>query len=157
MKKFLVLLCIVGVLALVSLLSPQASAGMFPSLSTFQSPLPEPGPTLPPVDVGGIEDWLDEIGALVAVGVVVELLKRFGVIKDGGAAKWATWGNIILFGVLTAVGAFGVDVSGTGAQNLYAILTQLGRLALMIFTTPAAYKGARALGIVSAVKGRGEA
>lgn len=139
---FVLTLLVVG-LALA--LSPAHAA---PLPTTFASPI------LPPVDLGSITSWLAVIGALPVVAIVVELLKRFGVIKDGMAAVWSTILSVGLFFLLFVLGVFGIDVSGDAAQDVYSILIQLGTLVLMIFGSPALYKLARAFGIAKPLPGR---
>lgn len=139
---FVLTLLVVG---LAVALSPARAA---PLPTTFASPI------IPPVDLGSITSYLVVIGVLPLVPIVVELLKRFGAIKDGMAAVWSTILSVGLFFLLFVLGVFGIDVSGDAAQDVYAILIQAGTLVLMIFGSPAMYKLARAFGIAKALPGR---
>ncbi len=140
-----VLVAFLGLFVSSLILSPASAA---PLPTTFANPI------VPPVDLGSIKAWLAVIGVLPVVGIVVELLKRAGAIKDGMAAVWSTILNIGLFFVLFILGVFGIDVSGDAAQDVYAILIQVGTLALMIFGSPAMYRLARAFGIVKPLTDR---
>lgn len=150
MKKFnnfsLYALAVLLALFVVSFITSNAVAAPLPT--TFASPI------IPPVDLGSIKSWLAVIGVLPVVAIVVELLKRFGVVKDGMAAIWSTGLSVGLFFLLFVLGVFGIDVSGDAAQDVYAILIQLGTLVLMIFGSPALYKLARAFGIAKPLASR---
>ncbi len=139
-------LAVLLALFVVSLITSTAVAAPLPT--TFASPI------VPPVDLGSIKAWLAVIGVLPVVGIVVELLKRAGAIKDGMAAIWSTGLSVGLFFLLFVLGVFGIDVSGDAAKDVYAILIQLGTLVLMIFGSPAMYKLARAFRIMPPIKGR---
>jgi hypothetical protein len=144
MKQYIISI-LLGICIAVLALSTASAA---PLPTTFVSPV------LPPVDLGSINSWLALLGVLPLVPIVIELLKRVGVVKDGTAAVWSSLGNILLFFVLTVLGVVGVDVSGDAATDVYAILIQLGTLLLMVFGSPAMYKLARAFGIVKPLPGR---
>jgi len=116
------------------------SAQNAPALMTFDSPLPPPGPVLPPVDLGEIEGWMATIGVGALALLLAELLKRLGVLPDGSAGLFATVCNVVAFAGLMVAGVFGFDVTGSSAQSVIEILTAIGQLALMVISSPITFK-----------------
>jgi len=108
--------------------------------TTFDSPLPPPEPVLPPVDLGGMEEWMAAVGVGGVVLLLAELLKRLGVLPDGSAGLFATVCNVVVFAGLMVAGVFGFDVTAGGAQSVIEILTAIGQLALMVISSPVTFK-----------------
>ena len=102
-------------------------------ITSFDSPL------LPPiggVDLGPETDYLAAAGIGSIITLVVEILKRLKVLPDGSAGKIATVANVVVFAVLYVAGVFGFDVGTDAAQNIVAILHQVGVLVLQIVSSP---------------------
>lgn len=156
MKKFLITILLILTLVVVV---PAALA---------QDPEPTPegigGTELPiydleqPVIPGeietGIEDWMTTLGLGGFSLVLVEILKRLGVVPDGQAGKWATTINVLLFAALAVAGTFGLDLQGDTFQNVAAVLQQLGKLAMAIMSSPMFHSMLRGASIVNPLPSR---
>jgi len=145
-RKFRICLVIVALLALVLV-----SGAMAQQPQPFDSPVPPPGgeyPPLPDVPVGGLEDYVASLGIGVVVMVVIEILKRFQLIPDGQAGRWATVANIVIFAGLVVAGIFGVDFTGDTAQSIIDILQRVGQAILLIISSPIFFKILRSVEIL---------
>jgi hypothetical protein len=110
------------------------NAGAAPT--PFLSPLPPPVPRPPLPDVQPIAGYVAAVGIGAIITLLVQILKAFGLVADGQAGKWATAANVVVFAGLWVAGAFGFDVTDSAVQNVLTILEQLGKLILMVVTSP---------------------
>jgi hypothetical protein len=122
------LLLLVVFVSLVVLVSPVGA------MSTLCSPSPPVDPILP--DVQPIEDYVGVIGIGAIITLLIQILKTLNLVPDGQAGIWATAANVGVFAVLWIAGAFGFDVTGSAIQDVLAMLEQLGKLILMVVTSP---------------------
>jgi len=120
--------------------------------TTFDSPVEPPGewPPVPDVDVGGLEDFVGAVGVGAVITVVIEILKRFGVVPDGQAGRWATIANVVAFAGLVLAGVFGLDYSGDQAKAIFDLIYRVGQAILMIISSPMLYKLFRAANVFPA-------
>lgn len=100
------------------------------------SPLPasQAVPEMP--DTGKMEDYVAAVGIGAIITLVIEIIKAVGGIPDGQAGQWATMANVVAFAALWVAGAFGFNPTGAAVQDLLGILEQMGKLVLMIVTSP---------------------
>jgi len=130
---------IVGVLVVSVLV-----VGVVPALAQdpvpFESPV-DPGdwPPVPDVDTGGMADFVGAVGIGAVITVVIEILKRFGLVPDGAAGRWATIANIVAFAALALAGVFGIDYSGDQAKVIFDLIYRIGQAILMIISSPVFY------------------
>ena len=139
MKHMKMLKIAMLVLAIMMVLSPVlADAPITDTLTTtFESPLPGEWPPVPPIDLGGINEYVALAGLSTVIMMVVEVLKRLGVVPDNQAARWTSLGNIVGFAVLSVVGVFGIDfATNTDIQNVLDLLTRIGQGILAILGSP---------------------
>ena len=124
----------------------------------FDSPLPPlpdgEYPHLPPVDLGGMEDYVASVGIGAVIMVAIEILKRLNVVPDGQAGRWATIANVIAFAGLVVAGVFGVDYSGDQARAILDLLERVGQAALMIISSPLLFRFLREAGVLPLLKER---
>ena len=110
----------------------------------FDSPLPgSEYPPLPPVDVGGMEDYVASVGIGAVVMMIIEILKKLGAVPDGQAGRWATVANIVIFAGLVVAGIFGVNYAGDDARMLYDLLNRIGQAALLVVSSPLLFEAMR--------------
>lgn len=123
----------------------------------FESPLPPPGeewPPVPPVDLGGIEEYVGLVGLGGVITVVVEVLKRLKVVPDGQAGRWTTIANIVGFAVLVGLGVLGVDYTGDAAAGIFDLLERIGQAVLLVISSPLFFQVLRSMGVFPQLKGR---
>jgi len=113
-------------------------------------------PPLPPVDVGGIKDYVAMLGVGSVILVVVEILKRLKVLPDGTAGRWATLANIVAFAGLAVAGVFGVDFGSDYIQNILDLLQRVGQAVLTILSSPLLFRLLRKGGILGPLAGRAD-
>ena len=83
-----------------------------------------------------VEDFIFLFGALVGlptfITVVVNILKKVGLVKDGYGEQWAQWMNFVAFIALFVVGQFFPEVD-LGAVDEFALqIANLGAFALAL-------------------------
>lgn len=81
-----------------------------------------------------VNDFIFFFGALVGVPtlitVLINILKAFGVVKDGTGQMWSQWMNLVVFVVLFVLGQFFPEVD-LGAVDDFALqIANLGAFAL---------------------------
>ena len=76
---------------------------------------------VPDIDLGAIEEYVAAVGIGAVLTLLVDILKRAGVVPDGQAGVWATAANLVVFAGLYIGGIFGFDVGGDATQNIIAI------------------------------------
>ena len=119
--------------------------GVVPALAQdpipFESPVDPPveWPPVPDVDTGGMEDFVGAVGIGAVITVVIEILKRFGLVPDGAAGRWATIANVVAFAGLVLAGVFGIDYSGDQAKVIFDLIYRIGQAILMIISSPVFY------------------
>jgi len=91
-----------------------------------------------------IAGYVASFGLSFLTPFVIELLKRFKVIKDGMAGTWSVILNVVLFGALLVLNAFGVDLEGDMAQSVIEICASAAALVLMILNSFTTFKVMRA-------------
>ena len=99
------------------------------------------GPDLP--DVGPIGEYVAAVGVGAVIMVLIEILKRLGVIPDGQAGQWAGIANVVAFAVLYVLNVFNLDVMGDLPQRILAVLEQVGKFVLMLLSAVGSFKAAR--------------
>lgn len=135
-KRFLVVVLLL--LAVTGMVTAQGSTPPITATTTFTTPLPGGDwPPVPPIDLGGLNEYVALAGLSSVIMLVVEVLKRLGVIPDGQASRWTSLGNIVGFAVLAVVGIFGIDfATNTDIQNVLDLLTRIGQGILAILGSP---------------------
>lgn len=100
---------------------------------------PAPDPAL-----GEIDGFLAALGLGAVMTVVVQALKRAGLIPDGASGTVVTALNVVLFTVLIIVGAFGLDLGGDAATAIFSVIAQVGKLLAAILSSFGTYRGLQA-------------
>lgn len=141
MKRRIVVVLVLALCVLIGVVVPQVMAQ-------------EGTPPLPPVDVGGVKDYIATLGVGSVILVAVEILKRLKVLPDGAAGRWATLANIVAFAGLAVAGVFGVDFGSDNIQNILDLLERVGQAVLTIISSPLLFRFLREGGILGPLAGR---
>jgi hypothetical protein len=110
------------------------------------------GPEMP--DVGPLGEYVAAVGVGAVIMVVIEILKRIGVIPDGQAGVWVSVANVVAFAGLYVADVFGFDVMGDLPQQVLEILEQVGKLILMFLSAVGSFKAARSARVIKPMKSR---
>ena len=95
-----------------------------------------------------IEEYLSSVGVAIVVTLLVEVLKRAGLIEDGMAAKWAGAINAVAYAGFMVSGIYGFDPMGSTPQMVIAILAEVLRIAVSVLGSPLFYKALIWVGIL---------
>ena len=104
-------------------------------------------------DTEPIADYVAAVGVGALITLAIQILKALNLVPDGRAGTWATTANVVAFAALNLAGAFGFEVTGAAVQDVLAVMEQIGKLALMIVTSPTFYDFLRNAEVVGEVAG----
>jgi len=110
------------------------------------------GPELP--DIGPLGEYVAAVGVGAVIMVVIEILKRVGVVPDGQAGKWAGIANVVAFAALYILNVFEFNVMGELPQQVLGILEQVGKLILMLLSAIGSFKAARSARVIKPMRMR---
>jgi len=88
----------------------------------------------PITGVPEIDQVLAATGLGVIIMLVIEALKRGGLVPDGQAGAWMAIAGALAYLLLLVLGVFDIDLASPDAQVVIALLTQLAQLALTIIS-----------------------
>lgn len=91
-----------------------------------------------------LSDYVASVGIGAIIMLVVEVLKKTGVVPDGKAGILSSILNVAAFLGLLIAGEFGFDVMGPESQDIIAILETVGKLVLMVVSSPVLYRQMKA-------------
>jgi hypothetical protein len=96
-----------------------------------EDPPPDPAPAIDEID-----RFIAALGLGGAVSVLVQILKKFGIVPDGAGGTAATAINVVVFAVLIGLNTiFGVDLGGDGAQGVFDIIARGAQLIASILAS----------------------
>jgi len=101
-----------------------------------------------------INEYLSSVGVAIVVTLLVEVLKRVGLVEDGMAAKWAGALNAVVYAGFMVSGIYGFDPMGSTPQMVFAVLAEVLRVAVSVVGSPLFYKALIWLGVLDKMPDR---
>ena len=98
--------------------------------------------------LSAITQYVAALGLGSVVTLLVQLLKRFGVIPDGYGGTVASVVNVVIFLALLIAGVFGFDAGGDEAAQLFAVINNIATLIIAILSSVGVFGAMRGANVV---------